>query len=145
MAKITTGTLQDFINGAGIGFDRIWDIADATNKMTGRAGYPPYNVVRVAEGIYRIEMAVAGFEESELNITVKPNALVVESTKSEKEGETVDYIHKGIATRDFRREFALADNVEVTDAELKNGVLSVYMKSIIPEANKPRTIKINTH
>lgn len=143
MAKINTGTLQDFLSGTGIGFDRIWDIMDTAGNMT-VGTYPPYNIAHVADGIYVIELAVAGFDESTLKITVMSNSLVVQGTRVEDDSSDVNYIHRGLAMRPFTRKFPLADNVEVTGAELKNGILRVYTKVNIPDSNKPQTVKINT-
>ena len=104
--------------------------------------YPPYNIERTGEHEYRITMAVAGFTADELNIEVKNNALTVSGKKAEREDKQ-EFLHQGIAARNFERRFQLADHVEVTGAEMENGLLHVDLKREIPEAMKPRTIAIN--
>jgi molecular chaperone IbpA len=104
--------------------------------------YPPYNIERTGEHEYRITMAVAGFTADELNIEVKNNALTVSGKKAEREDKQ-EFLHQGIAARNFERRFQLADHVEVTGAEMENGLLHVDLKRDIPEAMKPRTIAIN--
>ena len=122
-----------------VGFDRILDKMHSINKN--QQNYPPYNIIKADENLYRVEVAVAGFEREELSISVEDGVLVVEG--SSKRDESPDsYIHKGIGTRDFKRTFTLADTVEVIGADLTNGILSVTLENVIPEKKKPRTIEI---
>ena len=127
-----------------IGFDRLGTLLDTLGTFDADApSYPPYNIERVGENVYRISMAVAGFGESELEIGVKENTLTIRGAKMTEREETT-YLHRGIAARSFERRFQLADHVEVTGAVLENGLLHVDLKRELPEAMKPRTIKITT-
>jgi molecular chaperone IbpA len=125
----------------GVGFDRLAKMLDEVNNFDAPS-YPPYNIERTGEHEYRITMAVAGFTADELNIEVKNNALTVSGKKAEREDKQ-EFLHQGIAARNFERRFQLADHVEVTGAEMENGLLHVDLKRDIPEAMKPRTIAIN--
>ena len=126
-----------------VGFDRLAQMLD--NAANAEAPtYPPYNIERVGENAFRITMAVAGFGPDDVTIEVKQNALTVSGKKADGNGAGVEYLHQGIAARAFERRFQLADHVEVTGAELANGLLHVSLKREIPEAMKPRTIAITT-
>ena len=124
----------------GVGFDRLAKMLDEVNSFDAPT-YPPYNIERTGEHEYRITMAVAGFNAEELNIEVKENALTVTGRKAEREDKP-QFLHQGIAARNFERRFQLADHVEVTGAAMENGLLHVDLKREIPEAMKPRTIEI---
>ena len=123
-----------------VGFDRLVQMLDNAANYEAPT-YPPYNIERVSENAFRITMAVAGFGPDDVNIEVKQNALTVTGKKADANGET-EYLHQGIAARAFERRFQLADHVEVTGAELSNGLLHVSLKREIPEAMKPRTVAI---
>jgi molecular chaperone IbpA len=127
-----------------VGFDRLFNLLDQASGFEGAAaGYPPYNIERTGENDYRVTVAVAGFGESDLSIATKENTLTIrgEKAKEEKQGEV---LHQGIAARAFERVFQLADYVQVKGAVLENGLLHVDLVREIPEAKKPRTIKIAT-
>mgnify|MGYP006267201103 FL=1 len=127
-----------------VGFDRLADMIDTAAKQEPAGGYPPYNIEQLGEHEYRIELAVAGFAEDDLDIQVQENVLTVAGKRSaDDEGAARNYLHRGIAERSFERRFHLADNVEVRDAELKNGLLAVRLERQIPEEKKPRQIAIN--
>jgi molecular chaperone IbpA len=126
----------------GVGFDRLAKMLDDVNNFDAPS-YPPYNIERTGEHEYRITMAVAGFTADELSIEVKNSALTVSGKKAEREDKQ-EFLHQGIAGRNFERRFQLADHVEVTGAEMENGLLHVDLKREIPEAMKPRTIAINS-
>jgi molecular chaperone IbpA len=126
----------------GVGFDRLAKMLDDVNNFDAPS-YPPYNIERTGEHEYRITMAVAGFTADELSIEVKNSALTVSGKKAEREDKQ-EFLHQGIAARNFERRFQLADHVEVTGAEMENGLLHVDLKREIPEAMKPRTIAINS-
>jgi molecular chaperone IbpA len=121
-------------------FDRLNKIAAAAQRNT--SSYPPHNVVKTGEFTYKIELAVAGFSDSDLNIEYAENNLTVSGNI--QTDETTEIIHQGIANRAFSRTFGLPDDVEVTGSELKNGLLSIYLERIIPEHKKPRTITIGS-
>ena len=128
---------------SSVGFDRLARLMDATMQSNGAAanGFPPYNIAATGEDRYRITMAVAGFAEGDLDITVHDQELTVSGRKQTSD-ESVQYLHRGISERDFTRKFQLADYVEVADAHLENGLLTIDLKRVIPEAMKPRTIRI---
>jgi molecular chaperone IbpA len=126
-----------------VGFDRLAALLDAAAAQDGASGYPPYNIERTDENAYRVEIAVAGFRPEELNIEVKENLLTVQGRKAANDGER-QYLHRGLAERNFERRFQLADYVVVTDASLADGLLSISLRRELPEALKPRTIQINT-
>ena len=123
-----------------IGFDRMFEELARTQEKLNNTNYPPYNIVRLAETEYAIEVAVAGFEEDELDVEVIDGELVI---KGETKSDTVDhragnYLHQGIAARNFVRTFALPDNSEVNGATVKNGILTVNVVVHIPESTKKK-------
>ena len=127
-----------------IGFDRMSRLMDAAMKLEDSAkGYPPYNIAKKGEDTYRITLAVAGFSESDLQITAHENTLTI-SGKNNAEEDDLRYLHRGIAGRAFERRFQLADHVKVRGAKLENGLLHIEMEREIPEALKPRNIAIQT-
>ena len=127
---------------ATVGFDRMMNLLDAQTRHDQGDGYPPYNIEKTGDDDYRITMAVAGFGENDLDVTVKENSLTIKGKKSDGEPEKVKYLYRGIATRSFERRFELADHIKVTGARLENGVLSLKLVREVPEAMKPRSIKI---
>lgn len=124
-----------------VGFDRLFQLLDSAAGLDNEAGYPPYNIERLADNEYRVTMAVAGFAEDEIKIEVKETALSIRGDKKPEE-KTGAFLHRGIAARNFERRFQLADYVEVTAAALKDGLLHVDLVRNIPERMKPRTIAI---
>ncbi len=125
---------------SSIGFDRVFNLLNNAQRLHAIDSWPLYDIVKTGENDYRIEMAVAGFGEEDLDITQERNVLIVKGQKAEtKVGE---YLHRGIAGRSFERKFELADHVRVEDASLANGLLQVSLKREIPEAMKPRKIAI---
>jgi len=109
-------------------------------RNASKSTYPPYNIVQVDDGeTYLIEIAAAGFTKEDIEVSVKENQLVVTGTRGTDDAE---YLHKGIASRDFEQSFALADDVKVVDASMKDGILTIRLEREIPEHKKPRTIKI---
>ncbi|WP_428482526.1 Hsp20 family protein [Pyruvatibacter mobilis] len=129
---------------SAIGFDRLAGLLDTASRLDAQApSYPPFNVERVDENEYRVTMAVAGFTEDELEIEVKDQTLTISGKKVESD-EDRNFLHRGIATRSFERRFQLADHVQVTGAQLENGLLHVDTRREIPEALKPRTIAIQS-
>ncbi len=128
---------------ATVGFDRMMNMLDSATRIDESAlSYPPYNIEKIGEDDYRIVMAVAGFGEDDLDITVKENSLII-AGKKDKAVDAATYLHRGIATRGFERRFDLADHIKVTGAKLENGQLYVDLVREIPEAMKPRSIKID--
>ncbi|QOZ65906.1 Hsp20 family protein [Bradyrhizobium arachidis] len=125
---------------SAIGFDRLFDLAEAAQRA-GEETYPPYNIERLDENRFLISVALAGFSPDEVVLTVEQNVLTLEGHKSEKEGKT--FLHRGISARHFKRQFTLADHVEVKGASFENGLLVIDLQREIPEAMKPRRIAIN--
>ena len=125
-----------------IGFDRMASILDNLSRNDqSQGGYPPYNIELIDENEYRITMALAGFTESELSIQTEQNTLLITGKKAE-ESSARQFLHQGIAARNFERRFQLADHVRVHTARLENGLLHVDLVREIPEAMIPRTIQI---
>jgi len=130
---------------ATVGFDRLMNLVDASARVDeGALSYPPYNIEKTGEDSYRIVMAVAGFGEDDLEVTVQENSLIIKAGKAKAEAKKVEYLYRGIAARAFERRFDLADHIKVTGARIENGVLSVDLAREIPEAMKPRSIKIES-
>ncbi len=131
------------LHRATIGFDQIADLMDRALSADGsQSSYPPYNIEKTAADAYRISIAVAGFSESELNVEVKENALIIAAQKAEPDGAR-SFLHRGIATRAFERRFTLADHIRVTGASHADGMLHIELHREVPEALKPRRIAIN--
>jgi molecular chaperone IbpA len=127
-----------------VGFDRLFTMLDSLGQPDQAQTYPPYNIERTGENAYRITMAVAGFDETELSVEARENTLTIKGEKSEEKGEESQFLHRGIAKRAFERRFQLADHVEIRAASLKNGLLHVDLVREIPEAAKPRRIAITS-
>lgn len=127
---------------SAIGFDRLASMIETGNKSNNQ-GYPPYNIEQFSEDEYRITLAVAGFDESELEITSHQNTLLVKGTKQPQENSESKFLYQGIAERGFERKYQLADYVTVQAADLNNGLLHIDLKREVPEAMKPRSIAIS--
>jgi molecular chaperone IbpA len=123
-----------------IGFDRLFDVLDEVQR-TAEETYPPYNIERLDENRFQISVALAGFSPDEVALTTEQNVLTLEGRKAEKDEKT--FLHRGISTRSFKRQFTLADHVEVRKARFENGLLMIELQREIPEAMKPRRIPIN--
>jgi len=133
---------------SAVGFDRLANLLESAARTSQENGWPPYNIETTGENAYRIEIAVAGFKSDELNIEVKENLLTVTGRKAANDlpGDGViverNFLHRGLAERDFERRFQLADYVVVKTADLANGLLSIDLVRELPEALKPRRIEI---
>jgi molecular chaperone IbpA len=129
-----------------VGFDRLFDMLENSTVGGTQENYPPFDLIKLGDNEYRIELAVAGFKPDELDITSQQNQLIVSGRKKEedeqKEGN--DYIYRGIATRSFERRFALADHIQVRGADIRDGLLSIELVREIPEAMKPKKINIGS-
>ena len=143
-----TLTLRSFdipaIHKFGIGFDNMFDELMRVSAQQSTSNYPPYNIVQINEDEYMISLAVAGFGLNNLSITKDKKFLIIEGKEYQPDCEKIvpNYLHKGISNRDFRREFQLADHVEISNAHLELGILSVHLKREVPENAKPKTIAI---
>lgn len=126
-----------------IGFDHLANLLDnVTASERSQSTYPPYNIELLETDNYRISMAVAGFEENQISVEIEDNVLTIAANKSAQDVDR-NYLHQGIAERNFKRQFRLEDHVQVVSATLNNGLLHVELVREIPEAMKPRTIAIN--
>jgi molecular chaperone IbpA len=128
---------------SSIGFDRFGSLLDSALRSEQSAGYPPYNIEVVGKNEYTITLALAGFDESDIDIQTEKGVLTIRGRKEDKQ-DNVKYLHQGIANRSFERKFNLADHVEVKGAALDKGLLSIELLREIPEAMKPKKIAINT-
>ena len=145
-----TLTLRSFdipsLTKFGIGFDNMFDELMRVSAQQSTTNYPPYDIVQINDDEYMIAMAVAGFGADNLSVTKDKKVLVVEGKHSREtvknEDSTAKYLHKGISERQFRREFQLADHVEISNAHLELGILSIHLKREIPEEAKPKSIAI---
>jgi molecular chaperone IbpA len=143
MKQVYINTLDiPSIQRFAVGFDRMFDELSRTAGTLNATNYPPYNIIKETETIWKIEVAVAGFDESELDVEIVNNELVVTGAVNKENKVEAQYLHQGIAGRDFERTFALADNVEVKGAAVKNGILTVTLEHIVPESAKPKKIAI---
>ena len=124
-----------------VGFDRLFDLLETGMRGDASETYPPFDIVRDGEDSYRITLAVAGFRPDQIEVTAQQNQLIVTGKRAGEDGK-VQYLHRGLAARDFERRFQLADYIEVGDASFDNGLLSIALKRIVPEAMKPRKIEI---
>ena len=141
MTKITSFDLSPFYRNA-IGVDRLFD--RIVNQIDHAAtNYPPYNIVETGENTYEVQVAVAGFNQGDLEITVRNGELIITGEKTETIPEGHIFRHQGISARKFIRTFSLGDYVEVKDAIAKDGILSVKLERVIPDSAKPKTIAIN--
>jgi molecular chaperone IbpA len=143
MTKLATIDFSPFYRNT-VGIDRLLDSMvsrlDATNS-----GYPPYNIIKVDEDHYKIEVALAGFTEQDIDVHIHNGQLVVKAERLQEAQETVEYLHKGIGNRSFVKTFQLADYVEVGNAVFKNGILHISLERHTPEAMKPRKIAIESY
>lgn len=127
---------------SSIGFENLNRLVDAATRGEGEA-YPPYNIEKLGADDYRISMAVAGFGQDDLDVTVHENVLIISGRVADRaEDETREFIHRGIGTRAFERRFELADTIKVTGAGFENGLLNIDLKREVPEEKKPRKIDI---
>ena len=123
-----------------IGFDRLFDLAESAQRAT-EDHYPPYNIERLGDDCYQISLAVAGFSPDEISVTAEQNTVTIEGRKAEM-GQR-EYLYQGISARPFKRQFSLADHVQVRSASFEDGLLRIELFREVPEAMKPRRIAIN--
>ena len=147
MVRLSTTNWNDFVSAFPqvesrlIGFDRVFDAVTRLHTVEGGQSnsFPPYNIKKLDDENYEITLALAGFKKSELDVVVEDGNLVV---KGEQEKSDDEFLHKGIAERNFTRTWALADDVKVTGSKLKDGVLTISLVHEIPEEKKPTSIEI---
>ncbi|MEJ0050197.1 MAG: Hsp20 family protein [Methylovirgula sp.] len=124
-----------------VGFDRLFDLLETGTRPDVADGYPPFDIVREGEDHYRIQLAAAGFAPQDIEVVAQQNQLTVTGRRAD-DNDKGEYLHRGIATRAFERRFQLADFIEVGHASFENGLLSIELKRVVPEAMKPRKIEI---
>ena len=142
MTRLTTLDLPQF-HRATIGFDRMFEEMVRGFENTKSTGYPSYNVVAINDDEFMVSLAVAGFSMDNLEITLEKNVLTIEGS-APKGDDDVNYLHKGIGGRNFRRQFTLAEHIEVESAGLDLGMLNIHLVRNVPEAQKPKKIEIRT-
>jgi molecular chaperone IbpA len=130
------------LNRALVGFDKIFDDMERRFANSVSNNYPPYNIARLQENLYEIELAVTGFAKDEVSVTVEADKLVIVGQRTKNDDATAEFLHRGLAFRDFERTFTLADHMKILSAEIKNGVLTIRIEREIPEEMKPRVIDI---
>jgi molecular chaperone IbpA len=131
------------LNRALIGFDTMFDQLERRFANQVQNNYPPHNIIRTGENTYLIEVAVAGFGKNEVSVSLENNELTIKGEKAEvEETAEIQYLHRGLASRNFVRVFPLAEHIEVKGAEIKDGILTVKLERIIPEELKPRIIEV---
>ena len=135
MTFLTTPLMRSFV-----GFDNLFDEFERMSEFTDNK-YPAYNIIKCGDEKYKIEIAVAGFNEKDINIEVKKGLMSIEASKAKHSNE---YLHRGIAERSFTKQFRISDDMEVTGADLQDGLLTINLYREIPETDKPKQIKINT-
>ncbi len=125
-----------------VGFDRLFELLETTGRATQNENYPPFNIERTGENDYKVTVAVAGFKIDEVEIVAQQNLLIVTGSKQSESNDNRDFLHMGIANRNFERRFQLADHIHVTDADMADGLLIITLVREVPEALKPRKIAI---
>jgi molecular chaperone IbpA len=138
-------TKLDALSRALVGFDTMFDQMERRYANSVTNNYPPHNILKTGDNLYEIQIAVTGFEKSEISVTVESNVLTVAGEGAESirhESPEIVYLHRGLATRDFVKEFPLAEHIEVVGAETKNGMLTIKLVRNIPESAKPKVIDI---
>ena len=138
---VTTYTWDLFKDPFFIGFDRALDTWSHAQTVSSATNYPPYNVIKVDEDNFIVELAVAGFAKTDIDLSTADGKLIVKGELSTEDNDS-KFIHRGIAARKFTREWALGEYMEVKAAELKDGMLKIDIVRILPEEKKPKTIKI---
>lgn len=141
-----TLTLRSFdvpqIHKFGIGFDNLFDELMRVTSQQTNSNYPPHNVIKTGENSVIIEVAVAGFQEGEIDISVEKRLLTITGAQKTEQDASWEYLHRGISGRDFRLTFTLAEHVEVRSASIRNGILSVFLEREIPEEARAKSIAI---
>ena len=131
------------IHKFAVGFDQIFDELMRHTANSQSTNYPPYNIVKFSEDRFAIELAVAGFKDGDIDVTVEKNQLTIKGEKAISLDEGTEYLHRGISSRSFIRSWTLADHVEVTGATVSDGILVVSLERIVPEESKPKKIAIS--
>ncbi len=142
--RITSDTLNPLYR-ATVGFDNLFNEFERLHTQSNSQGYPPYNISKDGDDLYSITLAIAGFKKSEIDVELEDGNLLITGTvkSDESEKDDIEYLHKGIAERNFVRSFKLAEYVEVKSAKLEDGLLKVELFRNVPDALKPQKIKVS--
>jgi molecular chaperone IbpA len=135
--------LPAMLSRHGVGFDRMFEDLSRTFTNARQDNYPPFNIVEIDETHLAIEVAVAGFKESDLNVEVRDQSVVITGKRTSRPSDDVKYHHKGISSAQFERVFPLAEHIEVRGAKIEDGILAVALEVVIPEDRKPRKVTIS--
>jgi len=138
LVRFDTGAL----NRALLGFDTLFNDFERRFANQINNNYPPYNIIKTDTNSYELQVAVTGFEKTEVSVEVDQDLLIVKGERLRDDQETTTYLHHGLASRDFTRTWPLAEHIEVGDAKIKNGVLTIKLERIIPDSLKPRKLEI---
>lgn len=130
------------LNKALLGFDQLFDNFEQRFANQINNNYPPYNIIKHDENSYELEIAVTGFDKNEITVEIDQDQLIVKGERSSSTETEKLYLHRGLGTRDFRRTWTLAEHMEVGQGRIKNGVLTIELKRVIPESLKPRVLNI---
>jgi len=130
------------LNRALVGFDSMFEDFEHRFANQLKDNYPPYNIVKHDDATYEIEIAVTGFAKDEVTVEIDQNQLIVKGIRDKSNDVTAEFLHRGLAFRDFTRSWTLAEHMEVGEGKIKNGVLTIELKRIVPDALKPRVLKI---
>ena len=130
------------LNRALVGFDTMFEDFEHRFANQLKDNYPPYNIVKHDDATYEIEIAVTGFAKDEVTVEIDQNQLIVKGIRDKSNDVTAEFLHRGLAFRDFTRSWTLAEHMEVGEGKIKNGVLTIELKRIVPDALKPRVLKI---
>jgi molecular chaperone IbpA len=141
LVRFDTNALNS-LNRALLGFDTIFN--DFEHRLANQVNnnYPPYNILKHNDDSYEIEIAVTGFTKDEITVEVDQNRLIVKGQRQRDDEDTTEYLHRGLACRDFTRDWTLAEHMIVGEGRIKNGVLSIQLDRVVPEALKPRVLKL---
>jgi molecular chaperone IbpA len=138
-----TGNTLSFPRGAFVGFDHIFNDLERLASAHQKDHYPPHNVVKNTDDEYLIELAVVGFKEGDIDVTMHDGILTIKGERGHRRDQNL-YVHKGISGRKFERSFRLSEFVEVTGADMEDGLLTIHLQRILPEEKRPRKIQINS-
>ena len=130
------------LNRALVGFDTMFNDFEHRFANQLKDNYPPYNIVKHNEDTYVIEIAVTGFAKDEVTVEIDQNQLIVKGIRDKSNDVTAEFLHRGLALRDFTRSWTLAEHMEVGEGTIKNGVLTIELKRVVPDALKPRVLKL---
>ena len=142
MTKITSFDLTPFYRNT-VGMDRLFDRITSQLDAAATGNYPPYDIVRTGDETYEIRVAAAGFRQDEIEVEFHEGQLKISGAHNDQVTQEVDYLHHGISNRSFLRTFSLADYVEVREAVMKDGILTVKLERVVPESQKPKKIAIS--